>query len=81
MSAVQKSKITVDTLTLSKQQSLHQTSGFLLLGEWGGGEYPPPPAKNLLFPPHLTPLPTVDSPTKFLFLPPPLNNNFQVITH
>ena len=33
MSAVQKSQITVDTLTLSKQQSLHQTSGFLLLGE------------------------------------------------
>ena len=52
MSAVQKSQITVDTLTLSKQQSLHQTSGFLLLGEWGG--VPPPPLTSQKFA-HSTP--------------------------
>ena len=53
MSAVQKSQITVDTLTLSKQQSLHQTSGFLLLGEWGGVP-PPPPLTSQKFA-HSTP--------------------------
>ena len=70
MSAVQKSQITVDTLTLSKQQSLHQTSGFLLLGEWGGVPPPPPsPAKNLLIPPHLK-NPSSRLPHQ-IFIPPP----------
>ena len=67
MSAVQKSQITVDTLTLSKQQSLHQTSGFLLLGEWGRST--PPPAKNLLVPPHLK-NPSSRLPHQ-IFIPPP----------
>ena len=63
MSAVQKSQITVDTLTLSKQQSLHQTSGFLLLGEWGGV---PPPLTSQKFA-HSTP------PKKSLQQTPPPN--------